>query len=283
MANQVAYFFYAPTWDWPPEGPIKLGNVLTSVQRPEQPLSTTPPPTENEVFSSEKKDVEHSTEKLRAGNFSLFTKFVNFIGVGVDVSASWENSNEELYRFKKVETRQFIPKDEYIQKCIETPAVRRFLERSRYRKPVYVITGLKTVYGANAKSTEVQSQDKKASIEVDGTVIGGGRVAPGAGAATGNKKSTSWGESSDFVFAFRVRKVHVSKKTQRVKDNDDYTKGAKFERDDGYKVKEDIPELSIVSQVEATAMDVGYGEEFLMEGDNAVACAFPVDQSSDDE
>lgn len=57
MEGQVAYFFYAPTWDFPPEGPIKLGNVLTSVEKPEQPLSTTPPPTEVEVVSSEKKDV----------------------------------------------------------------------------------------------------------------------------------------------------------------------------------------------------------------------------------
>ncbi|CAG9947555.1 unnamed protein product [Clonostachys rosea f. rosea IK726] len=283
MANQVAYFFYAPTWDWPPEGPIKLGNVLTSVQRPEQPLSTTPPPTENEVFSLEKKDVEHSITKLRDGNFSLFTKFLNFIGISVDVTVSWEHSNEELYRFQKVETQQFIPKDEYIQKCIETPAVRRFLERSRYRKPVYVITGLKTVYGASAKSTESQSQDKKASIAVDGNVLGGGNVAPGAGAATENKKSTTWEGSSDFVFAFRVRKVQVSRKTQGVKDNDDYTKGAKFDRDDAYRVKEDIPELSILSQVEATAKEMGYREETLMEGDSAITCAFSADESSDDE
>lgn len=161
--------------------------------------------------------------------------------------------------------------------------MRRFLERSRYRKPVYVITGLKTVYGASAKSTESQSQDKKASIAVDGNVLGGGNVAPGAGAATENKKSTTWEGSSDFVFAFRVRKVQVSRKTQGVKDNDDYTKGAKFDRDDAYRVKEDIPELSILSQVEATAKEMGYREETLMEGDSAITCAFSADESSDDE
>ncbi|CAI6097480.1 unnamed protein product [Clonostachys chloroleuca] len=272
MANQV-----------PPEGPIKLGNVLISVERPEQPLSTTPPPTENEVFSLEKKDVEHSIKKLRDGNFSLFTKFLNFIGVSVDVTVSWEHSNEEIYKFQKVETQQFIPKDEYIQKCIETPAVRRFLERSRYRKPVYVITGLKTVYGASAKSNESRSKNKKASIAVDGNVLGGGNIAPGAGAGTENKKSTSWEGSSDFVFAFRVRKVHVSKKTLVVKDNDDYTKGAKFDRDDAFRVKEDIPELSILSQVEATAKEMGYREETLMEGDSPVTCAFSADENSDDE
>uniref|UniRef100_A0A8H7KCQ1 Uncharacterized protein n=1 Tax=Bionectria ochroleuca TaxID=29856 RepID=A0A8H7KCQ1_BIOOC len=260
MESQVAYFFYAPTWDFPPEGPIKLGNVLTSVEKPEQPLSTTPSPTEDEVFSSEKKDVEHSIEKLREGKSSLFTKFLKFIGVGVDVTVSWEHSEKELYSFQKIETKQFVPTDEYIQRCIETPAVRQFLERSRYRKPVYVITGLKTVYGASAKSTVSRSRDKKASIGVDGTVLSGGSPAPGAKAAKENKteKNTSWEGSSSFVFAFRVSKVRVSKKTQGVKDHEFYTEGAEFERNTTW-TKKDTPELSIVSQVEATANQAGRG------------------------
>ncbi|ENH75406.1 hypothetical protein FOC1_g10002966 [Fusarium oxysporum f. sp. cubense race 1] len=32
MANRDFFYFYAPTWDYPPEGPIKLGNVISSVK-----------------------------------------------------------------------------------------------------------------------------------------------------------------------------------------------------------------------------------------------------------
>lgn len=91
MANKVFYFFYAPTWDWPPEGPIKLGNVLTSIKKPEQPLYTAPLPTASEVFSSEKTAVEYSKEKLTQGGFSVLTKFLSILGVGVDVSAHWQD------------------------------------------------------------------------------------------------------------------------------------------------------------------------------------------------
>lgn len=88
MANRVPFFFYAPTWDFPPDGPIKLGNVLTSFKTPELPLYTAAPPTPDEVFSTEKRQVEFSHEKLREGQFSILTKFLSFLGAGVDLSAS---------------------------------------------------------------------------------------------------------------------------------------------------------------------------------------------------
>ncbi len=89
MANRVFYFFYAPTWDYPPEGPIKLGNVLASIKTPESPLFTAPPPGPSDVYSTEKTEVEFSEEKLREGQFSILTKFLSFLGFGVDVGVNW--------------------------------------------------------------------------------------------------------------------------------------------------------------------------------------------------
>ena len=84
MANRVPCFFYAPTWDFPPDGPIKLGNVLGSLKTPELPLHTASLPADNEVFSVEKRQVQFSYEKLREGRFSIFTRFMSFLGVGID-------------------------------------------------------------------------------------------------------------------------------------------------------------------------------------------------------
>lgn len=94
MANNVFYFYYTPTWDWPPGGPIKLGNVLTSIRKPEQPLYTAPLPAASEVFSSEKTEVEYSREKMGKGGFSILTKFLNVLGIGVDVGANWQTRYE---------------------------------------------------------------------------------------------------------------------------------------------------------------------------------------------
>lgn len=90
MANQVFYFYYAPSWDWPPGGPIQLGNVLTSIRQPERPLYTAPLPESEQVFSSEKTEVKYSKEKLRAGGFSILTTFLSILGVGVDIGVGIE-------------------------------------------------------------------------------------------------------------------------------------------------------------------------------------------------
>lgn len=318
MANTNFFFYFAPSWDWPPEGPIQLGNVLTTVKRPEQPLYTAPPPTSSQVFLSEKTEVEYSKEKLKAGSFSILTTFLSILGVGVDVSADlenryvhsvlvicssvmkpyrlpWEllwdlgqllihvNSEGEVYSFKRIETTQFIPTEDYIQKCIETEAVRRFLERCRYRKAVYVITGLKVVYGAKAKSYTSRAHGGAAAVAVDGTIWSGGAapvsVEPGVEGRLETSKGTAWEGSSDFIFAFRARKVHVSKQTSLVDRNEDYTKGAML-GDNFEEIAKDLPELSISSQEDPSPEDEGYSEENLREGETVVACAIPrVDDS----
>lgn len=90
MANRDLFYFYAPTWDYPPEGPIKLGNVISSVKKPHIPLIHSPPTEETGVFKTEKKKAQYTTEKLRSGKFSILTKFLSVLGFGVDISAEVE-------------------------------------------------------------------------------------------------------------------------------------------------------------------------------------------------
>lgn len=234
MANKVPYYFYAPTWDFPPPptGPIRLGNVITSLEKPEQPLFTAELPTQSELYSSSKHQVEFSREKLLQGSFGILTQFLSVLGVGGDVTAGWNKSDEETFTFDTITTTQFLPNATYLQeKCIDaSPTVQRWLERSRYRKPLYVITGLKTVEGAmTAKSETTRGKEASASVTVDGTVWSGG-VAPvsvGPKVEAGRSKSSgmSWSASSDFVLAYRVKRIKVAK-TNEVREEEDYKKGA---------------------------------------------------------
>ena len=96
MANPVRYYFFPPTWDYPPGGPIKLGNIITSLKRPERPIYTAPQtlPIEQagEVYISSKNNVEISLDKLRSGGISILTKFLGaIVGLGVDVGVTVDN------------------------------------------------------------------------------------------------------------------------------------------------------------------------------------------------
>lgn len=61
-------------------------------------------------------------------------------------------SREVIYTFDHITTTQFIPGEDYIRRCIKSDPVLRFLEKSRFRAPIYIITGVKIVAGATAKS-----------------------------------------------------------------------------------------------------------------------------------
>lgn len=100
-------------------------------------------------------------------------------------------------------------------------------------------------------------------------LIGGGPEVEGK---IEKKEGTTWEGSSDFVFAFRVRKVSVEKKTGALKEDDDYKTGAMLGNEIG---KEDVPGLSISAVEDPEAEDEGFEKEELMEGDIVIACAVP--------
>ncbi len=153
--------------------------------------------------------------------------------------------------------------------------MRRYLDKARHRKPVYIITGLKTVTGEKAKSYISRSIGGMLDIEVDGTIWSGGTVpiggGPGIEGKAARKEGTSWQGSSDFVFAFRVRKIKVQK-TGTLEGDEDYKEGAMLEDE----VKDtSIATLRVSTVEDPTAEDEGCKVEELVEGDSTIACAIP--------
>ncbi|KAK1252197.1 hypothetical protein MKX08_003384 [Trichoderma sp. CBMAI-0020] len=271
MANQTPCYYFAPTWDFPPNGPLQLGNVLMSVKRPEQALYTAPLPNASEIITSKKSQVDFSREKLKAGKFSIFTRFIRFIGLGIDIATSWDTANEEAFTFERLETTFFIPTQPWLEKCLANSSVQRYLEKCRYRKPVYIITGLKTVTGAAVKTNKRSASATTTGIEV--AIPGGEVVLPSANPEIFTKKAArdkmSWEDHSDFIFAYRVSKVWVKKGSIL---EEDYTKGAMFEREEKTVVK---IALEIARVEEADPAEEGFLTEEMIDGDEKIMIALP--------
>lgn len=191
-------------------------------------------------------------------------------------------SNEETFTFDTITTTQFIPNPSYIQeKCIDaSPIVQRWLERSRYRKPLYVITGLKIVKGAKTGKTQASHGGSgNIAATVDGTVWSSGAVPVAGGPeieiSRSKRVGISWEGGGDFVFAFRVKRVKVARKTNEVLREENYRKGAMLGNES---VKWDEEDRVIVLEVEDVVVD---GEDMewevtqVMEGDRVVAVGVP--------
>jgi len=105
--------------------------------------------------------------------------------------------------------------------------------------------------------------------------VGGG---PGVEGKRERKEGTSWERSSDFVFAFRVRKIIVQK-TGEVRGDEEYRIGAML----GNEVEGgEAPELSFKDE-DPEVESEGCEREELMEGDTMIACAVPKDEDLGEE
>ncbi|KAJ4003172.1 hypothetical protein NW752_011654 [Fusarium irregulare] len=280
MANREATYFYAPTWDNPPDGPIKLGNVISSVKEPHRPRFYCPPSDESDLNKLEKKSVQYTKEKSKSGRFSILTKFLSIFGFGVDVGVEIERSDQETFFFKTLETTHFIPTAEYLQKCVEAETVRRYLQATRFRKPIYIITGVKVVTGAEANTFKSRTKGGNVAVEVDGTVWSGGSVpiggGPGIESKTTESQGTKWEGSGDFVFAFRVSKV-VVKKSGEINEKE-FRDGALLGGGRGLK----LDDLCILSVEDADVEAERFAGKKVMEDDEVIVCGMPKLEAHDD-
>ncbi|KAH6632372.1 hypothetical protein F5144DRAFT_621182 [Chaetomium tenue] len=264
MANRELLFFYAPAWDFPPDGPIKLGNIITSVKTPHRPLSCSPPPDDSYLFQTEKRSVRYTQEELRSGKFSILTKFLSILGFGIDISAEMNHNTATTFTFTTLTTTHFTPTPSHLTTILHPPQIQRYLTLSRHRKPLYPITGLKTVHGAQAHTLASRSVGGAVAVEVDGTVWSGGAVpvggGPGVEGGVGGRREAGWEGSSDFVFAFSVCRLVVGL--------EEYRKGAMLK---GRMVGVDVVAVEGVVDAEGEGFD---GEE-LREGEEVVFCVIP--------
>lgn len=187
------------------------------------------------------------------------------------------HSNTESYTFDSITTTQFIPTTSFLQeKCIDASyGVRRWLELSRYRKPLYVITGLKIVKGGKTGET-MASREHGAHVEatVDGTIWSGGAVPVSGGPELKGRRSNSagmkWEDGSDFVLAFRVQRLKVAKHTNQIAKQEFYKKGAHLGR---WATQREEDEL-VFENDDLTVHPLDWEGE-VMEGDELVAMAVP--------
>ena len=87
-----------------------------------------------------------------------------------------------------------------------------------------------------------------------------------------NRGNTSWKESSDFVFAFKVIKVIMRKRTGEIFAAD-YSQGAMLDSEREMRTKGVPLYIEVVEDLQAA--EIGLDVEELVEDDESVVCAVP--------
>ncbi|KAK2611920.1 hypothetical protein QQS21_002026 [Conoideocrella luteorostrata] len=272
MANQVKNYFLSPSWDYAPDGKpgvtIALWNIVSSPTKMVPPLAAaTVVPEEDDTGKSTKTGFEWTREREKEKKFGVWTKFLNWIvGAGVDIGHNRTTSIHDLYTFKEMATKEAFPSTEYLEKMVKDGPVRKYLERFDFEKPVYVVVGTKAVCGTTVKQVlkKERSTDFKLSTDAMQTGV---PISLGPEVKVGSKDGDTLGftGSSDFVFAFRIRKIVVDRNFEIV-DQDDETEGTALGPDDD-ESGDDLVVKGLEGR-DSGAADVAGGKEETVEEDD---------------
>lgn len=238
MAFAKTYFLCPPS-DLifpPPAGPLCLGAIIRSTLSPQLPLnraSVVPVVNENPpvVETDWKKTVTHETKF----GFGVYAQFLQQVisGLGPEVDVEHSRQRVNAFKFDTMTTLGFEPTPEYVHEAILAPSVQTYLKDHKQRfapsVSLFLVTGMKIVKGANIKYSTSATNEVAANVGIASSALGGMSVGPKGHWTRTTEDENEFQRASEFVFAFRVKRLRLKKKVEA----EDYNKGAFLSIDDG--------------------------------------------------
>ncbi|KAF5014746.1 hypothetical protein F66182_14168, partial [Fusarium sp. NRRL 66182] len=245
-------YFLCPTSEYihpPPVGPLCLGSIIRSTSAPQYPLNRAKTVAVTNAFppvveTNWKKTV--SVEKgIGCGVYAQFMQLATVgLPLGSEINVEHSNKKVNMFAFDTVTTLAFEPTQEYLEEAIRAPAVQTWLREPKQKfAPIvslFLITGMKLVKGARIKYSTSQNTTVRGSIGFDVTALGPS-IGPKGHWVSTNDNGTEFSRESEFVFAFRVKRLKFGRRL----NVEDYNKGAflavdREQRDDESVLVEDM-------------------------------------------
>lgn len=228
MSNKVKTYFLVPGWDFP-VGSIQLGSIIASPSFPHRSfIENDIIPIDTKVHLSDKFNFSTTLDKSKSNKFGLWAQFLQIFGLGAEASVSFDKGAIDTYAFQHMQTTWFLPSKAFVDACVKNTNVVDFLEQTNFRKPLYIITGLKTVEGASVTTVNSKGRGVNAKLGFDGTSAAVPvTVGPEVERNIEESETASFEKSSPVIFAFKLAAVRCKEGNENVMLKD-YTKGALF-------------------------------------------------------
>jgi hypothetical protein len=168
-----------------------------------------------------------STEKgLGCGVYAQFLQLATGgLPLGPEVNVENSSKTANVFAFDTVTTLAFEPTQEYVEEAIKAPAVQTWLREPKQKfAPVvslFIVTGIKLAKGARIKYSTSQSTTVSGNIGIEVTALGTS-IGPKGHWVSMNDDETEFNHESEFVFAFRVKRLKFGRRLKV----EEYNKGA---------------------------------------------------------
>ena len=269
MAATVKQYFLAPNFENPPTSLLQPGRIFDS-PRALTPLNPQPYDLisipDDYITTTSKENFRAAITSKHGGHIGVFANFLQqFLPLGADLSTHFTRSRKSIVEAEKVETSFFEPMEEYLKAAVNVPLVVAALEKQNYKKPLFMITGVKVVRGASkAVSTKKLKFGGDLTAQGDLTSLGAPGVAPGVNLGLDDDRSEhiEWESAEPYVFAFRLREVHYRRGTGL--ESKAYTRGALYSEVNEQVAKGTVPmgkgkaetQIRMTAEEDATLYDL---------------------------
>lgn len=143
MSSTTPTYIPSPNWDIPADSEmVVLGRLIKDPKSPESkiPKSSSDPIPPPKIYEGEKTDWQTNLERVHSGKIGIWAKCLQVIGG--QLSFTQLQSAAEDHEFDILETKYFLPDDDYLAQAINDPGVQAYFQVCNWRKPVYLITGI---------------------------------------------------------------------------------------------------------------------------------------------
>lgn len=254
-------YFLCPTSAFihpPPAGPLCLGSIIRATSRPQFPLNgANIVPVANANPPAVETDWKKTISAETGFGLGVYAQFLllavgGLLGLGPELDVERSSRTANTFAFDTVTTVSFEPTPQYVDEAVKAPAVQAYLrEPKQLFAPVvslFLVTGMKLVKGAKIKYSTSKSTAVTGNIGIDLTPLGMTFGPQGHWTRT-NDLETEFNRDSEFVFAFRVKRLRFGRKVK----TEEYKKGAFLAI--GKEENDDETELDLVDDVDGS--DIG--------------------------
>jgi hypothetical protein len=168
-----------------------------------------------------------STERgLGLGVYAQFLQLaIGGVPLGPEMNVELSNKAANVFAFDTITTWAFEPTQEYVEEAVKAPTVQAWLREPRQRfalvSELFLVTGLKLVKGAKMSYSTSQSRTVSGNLGIDVPALGMA-FGPKGQWTTTDDDATEATRESEFVFAFRVKRLKFGRRLKL----EEYNKGA---------------------------------------------------------
>jgi hypothetical protein len=247
-------FFILRYKHFPPEGPIKLGQIISNPAEPYDAIDTsgpTPFPSDMPLVQTTEEDFSWDTTAENEGHGSVSAQ-MDALPVSGSVSAEFKRTHHDWAAFESLETTLIVPSMQYVKDSMLRPSVREFLGKSILPKRVFMVTGMKVARRASGGHERSRSHGGSLQVGITPTPVVPISVGPDIGGSNSITEKVS-SKAQDFVWAFSLKQIHYRR--GKFTQSSTYSDGATLEdRIDEY--GDEVSDDEENEEVDASKLDI---------------------------